>query len=75
MHHDNRLCSGYGLLYVPITIRKRFKLNVTATEMKRDSLLSKAPFVRRNFQGTTFELGEKLYRRIIKLTETKDAAT
>jgi hypothetical protein len=39
--------------------------------MKRDPLLSKAPFVRRNFQGTTFPLDDKVYKRIAKIADAK----
>lgn len=68
---ENSLCSGYGLLYVPIKIQRRFPFPVTANDMKRDPLLSKSPFVRRNFQGTTFPLEEKLYKRISKIADAK----
>lgn len=70
-HKDNPLCSGYGLLYVPIKIHRRFRLTVTAKDMKCDPILRVAPFVRRNFQGTSFRLEESHYKRIVKIAETK----
>ena len=52
-----RLQSKSILWHVPIQITRRFRPALTA-EMKQDSVLMLTPFVRRNFQGTSFRLEE-----------------
>ena len=72
-HKDNIRCNGYRLLYAPIKVQRRFRPTVTASDMKRDQLLRTTSIVRRNFQGTCFELSEALYNRILKLASIKTA--
>lgn len=66
---ENCYCSGYKtgtiqLGYVDIEIVERFTRNLTAATMKRDSILSRSAIVKKNFQGTTFQLDIKTYERI-----------
>ena len=68
---DNKLCAAYRLLHVPVQITRRFESRLTAREMKFDAFLGSSAFVRKNFQGTTFRIGEKEYSRIIKLLTAK----
>ena len=72
---NNSRCSGYGLLYVPIEVQRRFLSPVTAKDMKSDPVLKTASFIRRNFQGTSFQLQEASYKRILALGEKKKAGT
>ncbi|MCW5590481.1 MAG: hypothetical protein KIS74_00125 [Burkholderiales bacterium] len=70
----NALCSGYGittLRHVRIKITARFTPTVTAQDMKCDPVLKNAGVVLKNFQGTTFRIGESLYQRILQIALRK----
>lgn len=66
---ENCYCSAYKagtiqLNYVDIKIIERFTHNLTAAAMKKDPFLSRAAVVKKNFQGTTFQLDAKTYERM-----------
>jgi hypothetical protein len=66
---ENCNCSGYNqggtrLFYADIRFIERFPQNLTAAMMKNDVALRRAPIVRKNFQGTTFQLDPQTYERI-----------
>jgi hypothetical protein len=74
------LCRGYGygfvknaLRYATLTLVSKYWAPLTAKEMKRDTVLRAAPFVRRNFQGTVFELDKQIFDTIVRKIERKEA--
>ena len=72
----NRYCSGYGAygvkyFHVKIDIVRRFEAHILAADMKNDRLLSTSAVIRKNFQGTTFELEEPQYKRILVIGSRK----
>lgn len=79
LHEKNFYCSGYGqgqrqhssLGYTELVLAQKFDVFLTAREMKADLVLSKAGFVGRNFQGTTFEIKQEYYQIIIHLISEK----
>jgi hypothetical protein len=71
-------CAGYGirdhlgpLRHVNVAIKRRFRPALTTKDMKADLALSRANFMRRNFQGTTFRLDPTLYARVVALAVVK----
>lgn len=69
---ENCNCSGYNqggtrLFYAEISFVERFSKNLTAAMMKNDAALRRAPIVRKNFQGTSFQLEPQTYERIKRL--------
>ena len=75
---NNWYCSGFGgrlfarLFYVDLKVIRRYKTHVTARDMKRDAILSKIAFVRRNFQATVFEMDNIAFDRIKSILRTKN---
>lgn len=79
-HEKNYYCTGFGrtgrgrsvLRYADLNYLKGFKESLIAKEIKNDEILSTAHFVRKNFQGTTFELNEIIFNRIQMLLNKKN---
>ena len=79
-HENNYYCTGFGrnfgrgrpLFYGELKFQKRYKMTLTAKEMKKDHLLGRSNFVRRNFQGTTFKVDEEYFNRIKELITEKN---
>jgi hypothetical protein len=71
-------CKQYGgfaiqyeaLKKVNIELKKEFKKQMTAADMKTNPFLSASVFVRRNFQATYFEICEKKFEIIYKLIDS-----
>lgn len=77
---ENHRCSKFGagvgrnlgpLGYTDLKLVKTFAKPLTAKEMKKDRMLKTLPFVRQNFQGTTFSLTKEAADRILQLTVQK----
>lgn len=65
--------TGVGAVPVPIKIiaKQRFPVSLRLAEMKADSFLAKAAFVRRSFQGTCFPASNSQFQYIRQLLTRK----
>lgn len=68
---DNCLCGGYKLLYVPISITKRFNPTLTAKEIKREKFFKDSMMIRKNFQFTSLKLDDQAFKKLKELIEAK----
>jgi hypothetical protein len=77
-YDKNYQCTGFGIRhgssfgYTELLLKRKFNVFLTAKEMKQDSIISTAGFVRKNFQGTTFEMTKEIYEKIIELIAEKE---
>lgn len=60
------------LVYSELTLVRLINPPVTATTMRKDLVLVRAQFVRRNFQGTTFQLKKHEFLRLVALSTHGD---
>jgi hypothetical protein len=64
-------CSG-PLVYSELALVRRIEPRLTATAMRKDLMLTQAQFLKRNFQGTVFELKKHEYIRLVALSTPND---
>jgi hypothetical protein len=73
-------CSSFGsfvgkkLIKVFLIRENIFDISLKLADMKRDSILANAQFIRRNCQGTYFEINETLSERIKYLLKSSNQA-
>jgi len=60
-------CSAYQMATAQVKILKMFEPPITARALRRSPELKEAGFVRRNFQGKAFVVGEGMSTAILKL--------
>ena len=73
----NSYCSGYSLSkgslkHAEIERRELFEERVTASHCKLDPVLKKSSLVRKNFQGTTFEIEKVEFEQIVSQSKVEE---
>ena len=80
-HSENYRCRPYGnlrfrghalLRYVEMEILEEYEEHVTASDLKENPNTKDLPFVRRNFQGTTFEVDQRKFELLVDLLRRKN---